>query len=116
MSLLPSALASTGKSLFLDSGDLFETGAGHKNCNGCHFIGGGSAGMSFNDATPGFPDIDGSPRGFNIGAGTNVNETPIVANPTFSIVENSANGTAVGTVMAMDPDAGQTLWDFFSQF
>jgi len=74
---LNSALATTGKSLFLDSGDLFETRAGHKNCNGCHFNGGGSAGMSFNDATPGFPDIDGSPRGFNIGAGTNVNETPL---------------------------------------
>ncbi len=54
-----------GKTLFLDSGDLLEPG--HKNCNGCHFNGGGSAGMSFNPATPGFPRIDGSPRGFNIG-------------------------------------------------
>jgi len=33
--------------------------------------------MSFNDQTPGFPDIDGSPRGFNIGLMTNVNETPL---------------------------------------
>jgi hypothetical protein len=74
---LNSTLATIGKRLFLDSGDLFETGAGHKNCNGCHFNGGGSAGMSFNDATPGFPDIDGSPRGFNIGAATNANETPL---------------------------------------
>jgi cytochrome c peroxidase len=66
-------LASHGQTLYLDSGDLFEPG--HKNCNGCHFNGGGSAGMSFNPSTPGFPDIDGSPRGFNIGAMTNVNET-----------------------------------------
>ena len=33
--------------------------------------------MSFNDQTPGFPDIDGSPRGFNIGGGTNLNDTPV---------------------------------------
>ena len=43
---LTSTLASNGKTLFLDSGDLVEPG--HKNCNGCHFNGGGSAGMSFN--------------------------------------------------------------------
>ena len=72
---LSSPLASHGRTLYLDSGNLFEPG--HKNCNGCHFNAGGTAGMSFNDATPGFPDIDGSPRGFNIGAGTNVNETPL---------------------------------------
>ena len=74
---LKSTLATNGKTLFLDSGNLFEPVPGHKNCNGCHFNGGGSAGMSFNDQTPGFPDIDGSPRGFNIGAGTNVNEIPL---------------------------------------
>jgi cytochrome c peroxidase len=72
---LKSPLATSGKTLYLDSGDLFEPG--HKNCNGCHFNGGGTAGMSFNPQTPGFPDIDGSPRGFNIGAATNVNETPL---------------------------------------
>ncbi len=44
---LKSALASHGKTLFLDSGNLFEPG--HKNCNACHFNGGGTAGMSFND-------------------------------------------------------------------
>jgi hypothetical protein len=75
--VLKSTLASNGKTLFLDSGNLFESEPGHKNCNGCHFNGGGTAGMSFNDQTPGFPDIDGSPRGFNIGAGTNANETPL---------------------------------------
>jgi hypothetical protein len=63
---LKSTLAGNGKTLFLDSGDLFEPVAGHKNCNGCHFNGGATAGMSFNSNTPGFPDIDGSPRGFNI--------------------------------------------------
>jgi cytochrome c peroxidase len=72
---LKSTLASSGKTLYLDSGNLFEPG--HKNCNGCHFNGGGTAGMSFNPQTPGFPDIDGSPRGFNIGAGTNTNEIPL---------------------------------------
>jgi cytochrome c peroxidase len=74
---LKSALASNGKALFLDSGSLFEGESARKNCNGCHFNGGGSAGMSFNAQTPGFPDIDGSPRGFNIGADTRVNETPL---------------------------------------
>jgi cytochrome c peroxidase len=72
---LRSTLASSGKTLFLDSGNLLEPG--HKNCNGCHFNGGGSAGMSFNPTTPGFPDVDGSPRGFNIAGPTNVNEIPL---------------------------------------
>ena len=49
---LKSTLATSGQTLYLDSGNLFEPG--HKNCNGCHFNGGGSAGMSFNDQTPGF--------------------------------------------------------------
>ncbi|MBL0135862.1 MAG: cadherin repeat domain-containing protein [Chitinophagaceae bacterium] len=40
---------------------------------------------------------------------TNANEAPIIANQSFSVAENSANGTSVGTVVASDPDAGQTL-------
>lgn len=72
---LTSALARTGKALYLDSGNILEPG--HKNCNGCHFSAGGSAGMSFNSNTPGFPKADGSPGGFNIAAATNVNETPL---------------------------------------
>ncbi|MBL0135861.1 MAG: cadherin repeat domain-containing protein, partial [Chitinophagaceae bacterium] len=40
---------------------------------------------------------------------TNANEAPIIANQSFSVAENSANGTSVGTVIASDPDAGQTL-------
>ncbi|MBL0135866.1 MAG: cadherin repeat domain-containing protein [Chitinophagaceae bacterium] len=40
---------------------------------------------------------------------TNVNEVPVIANQTFAIAENSANGSAAGTVVATDPDAGQTL-------
>ncbi|MFZ6026726.1 MAG: cadherin domain-containing protein [Chloroflexota bacterium] len=40
---------------------------------------------------------------------TDVNETPTANPATFSIDENSANGTAVGTVAASDPDAGQSL-------
>src|SRR5262245_12672602 len=56
---LKSPLASRGRTLFLDSGNLFEPG--HKNCNGCHFNAGGTAGMAFNPAIPGFPKVDGSP-------------------------------------------------------
>jgi cytochrome c peroxidase len=72
---LTSTLARTGKALYLDSGNIGEPG--HKNCNGCHFSAGGSAGMSFNPNTPGFPKADGSPRGFNIAVAKNVNETPL---------------------------------------
>ncbi|MBC8115781.1 MAG: cadherin repeat domain-containing protein [Candidatus Saccharimonas sp.] len=39
---------------------------------------------------------------------TNVNEAPVVTPVTFSLAENTANGTAVGTVAATDQDAGQT--------
>jgi hypothetical protein len=39
----------------------------------------------------------------------NVNELPVISNQAFSLNENSANATAVGTVLALDPDAGQTL-------
>ena len=38
-----------------------------------------------------------------------VNENPELLNQTFSINENSVNGQQVGTVVATDPDAGQTL-------
>ena len=42
---------------------------------------------------------------------TNVNETPVFTPTTytFSVPENSAAGTVVGTVVASDPDAGATL-------
>jgi hypothetical protein len=43
---LTSAVASSGKSLYLDSGNLNEPG--HKNCNACHFNGGGTGAFSFN--------------------------------------------------------------------
>ena len=39
---------------------------------------------------------------------TDVNEAPVINNQTFSIAENSANGTAIGIVVASDPDAAQT--------
>jgi parallel beta-helix repeat protein len=38
----------------------------------------------------------------------NVNEPPVVNNQTFSIPELTTNGTFVGTIVATDPDAGQT--------
>ena len=41
---------------------------------------------------------------------TNVNENPVIGNQAFTIAENSANGSSVGTVVASDPDAGQTLY------
>jgi parallel beta-helix repeat protein len=40
---------------------------------------------------------------------TNGNQSPTISNQSFNIAENSANGTNVGTVIASDPDAGQTL-------
>jgi VCBS repeat-containing protein len=40
---------------------------------------------------------------------TNVNDAPVVNDQTFSVAENAANGTTVGTVAASDEDAGQTL-------
>jgi cytochrome c peroxidase len=72
---LKSALATDGKKLFLDSGNLLEPG--HKNCNACHFNGGGTAGVTFNPTIPGFPRLDGSPQGFNIASPTNANEIPL---------------------------------------
>ncbi len=41
--------------------------------------------------------------------GQTTNNPPVIANQAFSINENSPNGTLVGTVLATDPDAGQTL-------
>ena len=38
----------------------------------------------------------------------NVNEKPVINNQTFSTQANALNGTVVGTVLASDPDAGQT--------
>jgi hypothetical protein len=38
-----------------------------------------------------------------------VNEHPIISNQTFSIAENSAVNSVVGTVLATDPDDNQTL-------
>ena len=40
---------------------------------------------------------------------TDVNEAPTIANQSFTLAENSANGTIVGNVAASDVDAGQTL-------
>ncbi len=40
---------------------------------------------------------------------TSVNDQPVIGNQTFSVAENKANGSLVGTVVASDPDAGQSL-------
>ncbi|WP_324680719.1 malectin domain-containing carbohydrate-binding protein [Hymenobacter sp. GOD-10R] len=37
------------------------------------------------------------------------NQPPVIANQSFSVAEGSVAGTLVGTVVASDPDAGQTL-------
>lgn len=66
----PQAIA--GQKLYLDTGNIGEPG--HKNCNACHFNGGGTAAFAFNPDAPGFsPKLDGNPRGFNSTTGTNVN-------------------------------------------
>ena len=73
--VLTSSIATKGMALYLDTGNLGEPG--HKNCNACHFNGGGTAAFSFNPTKPGFPRLDGSPLGFNVGAPTNVNDLPL---------------------------------------
>jgi hypothetical protein len=40
---------------------------------------------------------------------TQANRAPVIANQTFSVISNASNGTTIGTVVASDPDAGQTL-------
>jgi len=40
---------------------------------------------------------------------TNLNEQPAISDRTFSLPENTGNGTLMGTVAASDPDAGQSL-------
>ncbi|MBL8176105.1 MAG: hypothetical protein JNK48_15610 [Bryobacterales bacterium] len=70
----PQAIA--GQKLYLDTGNIGEPG--HKNCNACHFNGGGTGAFAFNPDAPGFtPKLDGLPRGFNVSTGTNVNALPI---------------------------------------
>jgi cytochrome c peroxidase len=72
---LKSSFATTGKALYLDSGNLGQPG--HKNCNACHFNGGGTGAFSVNPESPGFPRLDGTPHGGNIISPTNTNETPL---------------------------------------
>jgi hypothetical protein len=38
-----------------------------------------------------------------------INHPPVINNQTFQVEENSGNGTLVGTILAVDPDNGQTL-------
>lgn len=73
---LKSTLASGGKTLFQDTGNIGEPG--HKNCNACHFNASATTGISFNSKTPGFsPRLDGNPLGFNMAAPVNAAETPL---------------------------------------
>jgi hypothetical protein len=45
----------------------------------------------------------------NIRVLQNPNQPPVINAQTFQVNENSSYGTSVGTVVAMDPDAGQNL-------
>ncbi|HHJ18098.1 MAG TPA: hypothetical protein ENJ80_15560, partial [Gammaproteobacteria bacterium] len=40
---------------------------------------------------------------------TDLNEAPVINNQGFTVAENSANGTSVGTVLAGDPDTADSL-------
>ena len=53
------------------------------------------------DATPSLSDTATVTIGFN--------DAPVVDDQAFSVDENSAGGTVVGTVVASDPNPGQTL-------
>jgi hypothetical protein len=81
---LKSALATTGKALYLDTGRLFEPG--RKNCNVCHLNGGGTTGLAFDPTIL----MDVTPRGFNIGAATNANEIPLAL--TFGLPRDGGFG------------------------
>jgi cytochrome c peroxidase len=72
---LKSKFATLGQILYLDTGNIGQ--AGHKNCNACHFNAGGTSAVSFNSHSLGFPKLDSTPRGFNMGAPTNVNDLPL---------------------------------------
>src|SRR5688572_19237647 len=71
---LKSSLARTGKALYLDTGNVGEFG--HKNCNACHFNGGGTAAFSLNEKI-GSPRLDANPHGGNATAPTKVDEIPL---------------------------------------
>jgi cytochrome c peroxidase len=71
---LKSILAGSGKALYLDTGNVGEPG--HKNCNACHFNGGGTAAFSLNPQQ-GSPGLDSNPHGGNVAAPTKVNEIPL---------------------------------------
>jgi len=72
---LKSKVATKGQILYQDTGNIGEPG--HKNCNACHFNAGGTSAVSFNSHSPGFPKLDSTPLGFNMGAPTNVNDLPL---------------------------------------
>jgi hypothetical protein len=45
----------------------------------------------------------------NVNFGNKANSPPVIANQTFRVDENAANGTSVGTVVATETDPGQTI-------
>lgn len=80
-----------------------------------------SAALDF-EATPSFNlvvearDVGGLADTANVTVDLiNQNETPSASDAIFGLVENSANGTVVGSVLATDPDVGDSLaWSIVS--
>ena len=57
-----------------------------------------------------FEDVGASPNGGTVYLfDVTFNQTPMINNQVFNIAENSTNTTVVGTVIASDPDGGQSL-------
>lgn len=68
--------AAEGQRLYTDTGAIGEPG--HKNCNACHFNGGGTVGYTLNGDARGFsPVLDAVVHGYNGSMGTNVNGLPV---------------------------------------
>lgn len=73
---LSTPVGARGQTLYTDTGTIGEFG--HKNCNACHYNGGGTVAYAFNPEVPGFsPVLDALPRGFNAATGTNANDIPL---------------------------------------
>jgi hypothetical protein len=62
---------------------------------------GTNVGLPFNGSAPDIGSFESNT--------SSSNQPPVIQNQTFQLNRNSSNGTVVGTVVATDPDAGQTL-------
>lgn len=62
-------------------------------------------GLPYNGSLPDIGTFETSAGGGSTGS---ANQSPIIQNQSFQLVENSSNGITVGSIVASDPDAGQT--------